>query len=106
MPSYLKRIAFNRKPVFELGLNCRLFFGQVGNHRRTWPALEFLAKRRKHCRRANGVNFHASIAQVLGIAMDPPLPGYPTRKVPKTYPLYRSADAIQSSLKRFFIFMN
>jgi hypothetical protein len=68
--------------------------------------LKFLAQRSKLYRRADGVNFHTAIAQILGVALDPYLPGRAAHKETKPHPLYGSADAIQFGLERFVTFLN
>src|SRR6202521_1845768 len=79
---------FNRK----LGGKCRDDVGLTLHHllhpRAQRPATQFLQQSPKLCRRANGINFHATVAEMCGVASDAQALGHTKREIAVTHALH------------------
>jgi hypothetical protein len=71
-----------------------IFFDNAGNHRATWAAFQFHAQSVESCRRRDGVDFHAPIAQILRVARDPEPLRRLTDKITEPYALHDSAHEV------------
>ncbi len=83
---------FNRK----LGGKCRddagLTLHDLLDHRSPRSATQFLQESLKLRRRANRINFHATVAEICGVTSDAQPLGHTKRKIAVTHALHPARD--------------